>query len=1096
MTRWLYGVLGIAVALGGVLWAQLSVSAEYFSPSSQSFAQMPSTTVSGQLNEQSYVLPDGTYFHPHSFRGMVGETLLIEMSSEEFDVYLILMGPDDVAIAQDDGGSISDARLVVTLPSTGSYQIIANASRVGAVGAYTLNWGPATAADIAQSEILEETAALDQQAHQLYQSGRYREALPLAEEVLTRRQTQFSDRPLDIAYSLNALALLHQVQGHYDEAEPLYLQAVEIYHEQPQEDSLSIATILKNLASLYDDQARYDEAENVYLQTLDIYREQLGDRHPAIADSSAQLAIVYQNQGRYDEAESLQLQALEMQLEQLGERHPDTANSFNNLASLYRLQGRYEEAEPLYLQALEINREQLGERHPTVARNLNNLAFLYQALNRYPEAESLYEQALAISQEQLGDRHPTVLASFNNLALLYQIQGRYSEAEALYQKVLATAREQLGDHHPNVASSLGNLAWLYHSQGRYREAEPLYTQALAIHREQLGNRHPNVAVGLKKLTELYQAEGRIEAAIATLQTGLEVEEWNLALNLATLADSQRQAYAATVTSTTNDVISLHLQAAPDSLEVAQLALTTLLRRKGRIQDAGARSLQVLRQNLTPQDQTTLDSLIETRQELSRLTFNPPATLTETYRADIAKLQLEANELEATLVRRSNVLRTEFEPIEIAVIQGHIPAHGVLIEYIRYFPFDATATDQDERYGPAHYAAYLLFADGHIQAIDLGDAAAIEAAISAFRHHLQTPDIDLPSAILDARDIGTPALIKALVFDPIAPYLQGQTHLLISPDSQLNRIPFEAFQTEANEPYLLEQYQISYLNSGRDLLKFDRFPASNESAVILANPNYNTAPGNSTRSEFRTEEEAVASNRRSTNLSQLRFGPLPGTAAEAEAIKDILPKATFLTADQATENAVKIVKSPRILHIATHGFFLADSESSRVNTRGLSVVFDDDSVVRAASLGSNVENPLLRSGLALAGFNARRSGREDGVLTALEASALNLSGTQLVVLSACETGLGAIANGDGVYGLRRAFAIAGAESQLMSLWQVSDFGTQSLMAQYYEKLTAGMGRSEALHSAQLGMIRAGGQYSHPFYWSAFILAGNWQPLDVE
>ncbi|NJN20458.1 MAG: CHAT domain-containing protein [Leptolyngbya sp. RL_3_1] len=138
--------------------------------------------------------------------------------------------------------------------------------------------------------------------------------------------------------------------------------------------------------------------------------------------------------------------------------------------------------------------------------------------------------------------------------------------------------------------------------------------------------------------------------------------------------------------------------------------------------------------------------------------------------------------------------------------------------------------------------------------------------------------------------------------------------------------------------------------------------------------------------------------------------------------------------------------------------------------------------------------MLRSGLALAGFNPRSSGSEDGVFTALEASQLNLFGTQLVVLSACETGLGDIANGEGVYGLRRAFAIAGAESQLMSLWQVSDYGTQSLMARYYENLTTGMGRSEALRAVQLEMIEAGGQYSHPYYWGAFILAGDWRPLD--
>jgi CHAT domain-containing protein len=235
------------------------------------------------------------------------------------------------------------------------------------------------------------------------------------------------------------------------------------------------------------------------------------------------------------------------------------------------------------------------------------------------------------------------------------------------------------------------------------------------------------------------------------------------------------------------------------------------------------------------------------------------------------------------------------------------------------------------------------------------------------------------------------------------------------------------------------------------------------------------------------------NRRSTDLSQLQVGPLPGTAAEVAAIQPLLPNATVLVEAGATENRLKQVEAPRILHIATHGFFLSDVE--RPEPSGTtSFIASDNPFASAAPTNVITENPLLRSGLALAGFNTRSSGTEDGVFTALEASQLNLFGTQLVVLSACDTGLGDISNGEGVYGLRRAFALAGAETQLLSLWQVSDFGTQNLMARYYEKLTAGMGRSEALREVQLEMIEEGGQYSHPYYWAAFILAGDWRPLE--
>ena len=186
-----------------------------------------------------------------------------------------------------------------------------------------------------------------------------------------------------------------------------------------------------------------------------------------------------------------------------------------------------------------------------------------------------------------------------------------------------------------------------------------------------------------------------------------------------------------------------------------------------------------------------------------------------------------------------------------------------------------------------------------------------------------------------------------------------------------------------------------------------------------------------------------------------------------------------------KNALKQVQFPRILHLATHGFFLSDLEPALP----LNPLAGELMTAARAPVVPTTENPLLRSGLALAGFNLRQSGSEDGVLTALEAAGLDLQGTELVVLSACDTGVGEIANGEGVYGLRRALTIAGARSQLMSLWQVADIGTAALMVDYYDRLLQGEGRSEALRQAQLALLQDP-QYRHPYYWAAFIFQGDW------
>src|SRR5258708_10907584 len=223
-----------------------------------------------------------------------------------------------------------------------------------------------------------------------------------------------------------------------------------------------------------------------------------------------------------------------------------------------------------------------------------------------------------------------------------------------------------------------------------------------------------------------------------------------------------------------------------------------------------------------------------------------------------------------------------------------------------------------------------------------------------------------------------------------------------------------------------------------------------------------------------------------------FGPLPGVADEVRALKVLLPQASFLTKERATKAALEQVRGPNILHIATHGFFLQDPPSETASAK-TSEREKANGETRVGKWAAWTENPLLRSGLALAGANQGRSGNDDGVLTALEATGLDLRGTKLVVLSACDTGLGEVKSGEGVYGLRRALVLAGAESQMISLWPVSDRSTRDLMAGYYKALIGGGGRGEALRQVQLLMLQSKAR-SHPYYWASFIQSGEWGNLE--
>jgi CHAT domain-containing protein/Flp pilus assembly protein TadD len=823
----------------------------------------------------------------------------------------------------------------------------------------------------------------------------------------------------------------------------------------------------------------------------------LGNEHPAVALSLNNLAGLYESQGRYSEAEPLFRQALEMRKRLLGNEHPAVALSLNNLAGLYESQGRYSEAEPLYRQTLEMNQRLLEQEHPLVAKSLNNLAALYQIQGRYSEAEPLYRQTLEIRQRLLGNEHPDVALSLNNLAALYYSQGRYNEAEPLYRQALEMNQRLLGNKHPLVATTLNNLALLYERQGRYSEAEPLYRQALEMRQGLLGDKHPDVAGNLNTLAGLYQAQGNPARAVELLSQGMDIEEHNLDILLAVGSERQKQDYMAKLSGTTAATISLHTKAVPNNPQAARLAFTTILRRKGRILDAFTDNLLSLRQNLKPEDQASLDKLTTTYSQLAALQYKGAGnTPLEQYRKQLTDLEAEVNKLENDLSYRSLEFRTTSQPVTTEAIQQLIPADAALVELVLYKPFNPKATKPDESWGTPRYAAYVLHRSGDLKWVDLGEAAAINQSVTDFRSALQNSSSDIQPV---AR------ALDALLMQPIRKLLGNTRTILLSPDSQLNLIPFAALVDENNN-YLIENYSISYLTSGRDLLRLQTDAPSRQAPVLLANPDY-ANPGNPQTVQIASTKASTAGAttrgsdaRRSVDFAQLKFAPLEGTKLEADAIAPLLPNVTVLTQSQATENALKQLQAPSILHIATHGFFLQDVECTPASdTRGS---FSTPATIVPEFVGKgkqvcrptprNSENPLLRSGLALAGFNPRTSGKEDGVLTALEAAGLNLYGTQLVVLSACETGLGDVNNGEGVYGLRRAFVTAGAESQLMSLWKVDDYGTSELMSLYYKRLQNGEGRSEALRQVQLEMMQAPA-YQHPYYWASFIFSGDWSGI---
>jgi CHAT domain-containing protein len=532
---------------------------------------------------------------------------------------------------------------------------------------------------------------------------------------------------------------------------------------------------------------------------------------------------------------------------------------------------------------------------------------------------------------------------------------------------------------------------------------------------------------------------------------------------------------------------LHILEAPDDPAALHLAVSTILQRKGRVQDAVSANLSALRQRFGTDDQRILDQLYELTSKLAKLVLNGPQKVpAREYSKQIGALEDQRDELEAEMSRRSAGFYPRSKPATLSAIEGAIPENAALIEFSVYRPFDPKAQDSPKAYGEPRYAAYVVRGRGEVQWKDLGPTNPVDEAIAGWRQALRDPqrkDVKQLARALDEK-----------ILQPLRGMIGDATHVLVSPDGELNLIPFEALVDEQGR-YALERYSISYLTTGRDLLRMQVARESKSPPTVIADPAFGEPAATRIAQAGRTNGKLARSTtaRRSITtgeeLSTVYFAPLGGTAQEARTIKSLFPEAQVLMGQQATKAALKQVEAPRLLHIATHGFFLLDAASDtkpRPPKTGVNGT-------RAISARVKIENPLLRSGLALAGANLNKGGGDDGILTALEASNLNLWGTQLVTLSACDTGVGEVKNGEGVYGLRRAFFLAGSETLVMSLWPVSDYVTRELMTEYYGGLKKGLGRGEALRQAQLGMQKRKGRL-HPFYWASFIQSGEWANLD--
>ncbi|MEW6338434.1 MAG: tetratricopeptide repeat protein [Acidobacteriota bacterium] len=928
-------------------------------------------------------------------------------------------------------------------------------------------------------------------------------AQPLYEQALAVREKTFGAESAEMAESLNGIANLLFDSGSFDMALPLYRQALAIRERLFGLDHASTADALNNIGTTLRQLGDLRGARENLERALAVYETLFGPQHMRVASALNSLALVLKQSGDWNGARTCMRRALPIYQKQLGDAHPYVAGLLNNLANLERTLGDLDAARALFERSLAIREKTLGTEHPEVAQSLNNIGTLLAEQGRPEQARSLLERSLAIREKRFGPNHLDVALTVTNHGGVLGALGELAAAEQAHLRAHAIRSKELGDSHPLVAESLHNLALVHLAAGDFAAARGEADRAVSIWTAVYGETHPIVAQGLLTLARVQRAQGESAGAFATALRSEEVARRHLVALASQLSEAESLRYAAIRVSGRNLLLGL-LGRTATTPEERRRAWESVARSRGLVLDA----LIERRRTVVGLDDPTLRAL---QTELASATSILASALGAV--PDLGASDSSLERIEALHRRRDDAeralagyhpaagARLSRDRLTLEQVAALLPPGSALLSFVRVV--DEPSAEGRVTLGslrstllPALYLAFVLPAGaGEVTVVFLGGAPGIEAKINAWsaeaaRGALQagrSPRESLAAYRKAGREL------RHALWDPLVPALEGTHLVFVVPDGALNLVNWAALPTGATS-YLLESGPLFHrLTAERELL-FAADGASGRALLAIGGPAF----GDPAMSAAGANGAPAAVGRGH------RFPPLPGAALEVEEIAAIwrgsvdAPKvgsATLLTRERATETAFKeLAPHSTVLHIATHGFFPDGATGvGPGSTRGMGGLAPSSGVPTGIAV---MEGPVGAAGLAFAGANVTATGKssDDGILTAEEVAVLDLGRAEWAVLSACDTGIGALHASEGVLGLQRAFRAAGARAVVMSLWAVDDQASRLWMgALYRARLERRMTTAEAVRAAALEVLRqrrARG-FSHPFAWGGFVATGDWR-----
>lgn len=893
-------------------------------------------------------------------------------------------------------------------------------------------------------------------------AGQYAKALPFAIKQYEMAKSLEENDSIRIAATYD-VGFDYYLVGKYDSAVVYFMAVCDACKKLYGEKSTQYTSYLTDLASAYKNTGKYEIAEALYRKTLSLKKEAAGENEN-YALSLNQLGLLYFAEGRYNKAEECFLREYSI-VKKIGKKTSTYALAAGNLALVYSRIGNYPRAEQLQLEALGVRKEISGEKHPDYALILSNIGTIYANMGNYAKADSIQTIALAITKETLGENHRQYLRGLHNLGANSTNMNNYAAGESFYKQALDGWKRVYGEDDADYLFMFDALSNLYAKRGWKEMAEPLFLQSLARYDKLQISQHPYRLELLYHIIDLYLGLDTPAPALKYVKEAIQAENKAVLDKLDFLSETE---------------LLFYLQKRTQASVLAEPYLFLLQSPAADIIKAAYNSRLIFsgisienRKSLTAQFSAAKDSTLaglwknyqNNKSLLNKLLSIPIAKRTDN--AD--SLNEVVNQQEKELLRRSADYRKMKEKLNTTWedVRNSLKPGEAAVEFVKFGYYHAKKTDT------AYYVAMLVRPQDTVpQFVKLFEERQLIAALKTFAYKSSANNRGGKTA---TGNRSVTSAVYNLLWQPLEPYLAGTQKVFFSPDGLLHRVAFAAIPYKGDS-LLCDKYNLVQLTSTRQVAVQDNDMRSNNTIILFGGIDYSKQSTDSSQMAATGLYSYAYQENRGAMADSFRF--LPNTLREVNFIKgQLIPakkNAVLLTGASATEQAFYQLSgeaSPDIIHFATHGFTLPTTAGN----------------TEAANNFQIAPNPLLRCGLVMAGGNRGWKGEastdeDDGILTGLEISAMQLPNTELAVLSACETGLGQIEGSEGVFGLQRAFKLAGVNYIMASLWPVPDKETSEFMENFYSYWLDGETIQQAFAHTQHAMRK---KYA-PYYWAGFTL----------